>query len=68
MKTKHDMDKELLAFVIHVLHICELIEAQPATVCVLDCKHLSQLELADSYSDSPSEVDDLIGSDYYWER
>ena len=65
MKTKHDMDKELVAFV--VPHICEPIEAQPVTVCVQDCKHLSELELADSCSDSPPEVDVLIGSDYYWE-
>ena len=65
MKTKDDTDKEFVAFV--VPHICEPIEAQPITVCVQDCEHLSQLELADSDSDSPAQVDVLIGSDYYWE-
>ena len=65
MKTKGGMDKEGLVFV--VTHIFEPIEAQPITVCVQDCEHLCQLKLGDSYSDSPAQVDVLIGSDYYWE-
>ena len=65
MKTKSDIDRELVAFL--VPHTCEPIEAQPITVCVQGCEYLSQLELAVLYSDSPAQLNVLIGNDYYWE-
>ena len=65
MKMKHGLDQKIVAFV--VPHICELIAPQPLNVCIKDCEHLSQLEFADSYDDSPLKVDILIGSNYYWD-
>ena len=65
MKMKHGLDQKIVAFV--VPHICEPIAPQPLNVCIKDCEHLSQLEFADSYDDSPLKIDILIGSDYYWD-
>ena len=65
MKMKHGLDQKIVPFV--VPHICEPIAPQPLNVCIKDCEHLSQLEFADSYDDSPLKVDILIGSDYYWD-
>ena len=65
MKMKHGSDQEFEMLV--VPQICEPISPQPLSICVENCEHLSQLELADPGSDHPLEVDVLIGSDYYWE-
>ena len=64
MKMKHGTNHEFSVLV--VPHICEPISPQPISVCLENCEHLSQLDLADSSGDSPLEVDFLIGSDYYW--
>jgi len=64
MKMRHGVDHVFSVLV--VPHICEPISPQPLQICLENCEHLSQLDLADSGGDSPLEVHILIGSDYYW--
>ena len=45
MKMKHGSDQEFKMLV--VPQICEPISPQPLSICVENCEHLSQLELAD---------------------
>ena len=71
VNTRSDEDKVWVRLRDHgicSLSLCKSIKHQPiVTVCIQECKHLSQLELTDSCSDSPLVVDVLIRSDYYWE-
>ena len=51
-----------------VPHICEPLSAQPVNICSKMFPHLAPLTLADTHhSDTPLQVDMLIGSDFYWQ-
>ena len=53
---------------ITVPSICELLTAQPISLCLEKFEHLKQLNLAGySNGQDPLQVDILIGADYYWE-
>ena len=51
-----------------VPHICEPLSTQPVDLCSKIFPHLAPLTLADTHqSDTPLNVDMLIGSDFYWQ-
>ena len=61
LKLKNGSSMNLTLFVVPT--ICEPLRREPVGLCIESCEHLTQLELADSFEDS--EIDVLIGSDYY---
>ena len=59
-------DSQLLELFV-VPHICDPVMTQTTVACVKMYSHLSQLDLADLNQDEATQVDLLIGSDFYWE-
>ena len=58
---------ELLELLI-IPHICKPLSTQPVDLCSKMYTHLAPLTLADAHhSDTPFDVDMLIGSDFYWQ-
>ena len=66
VKTRSGEGEELELFI--VPHICEPLLTQPIDFCSRQYSHLTPLNLADTNSsDTPVEVDMLVGSDFYWQ-
>ena len=64
--TRSGKGEELELFI--VPHICEPLLTQPIDFCSKQYSHLTPLNLADTNSsDTPVEVDMLVGSDFYWQ-
>lgn len=64
LKTKSGTDLELSLHT--VPFICEPLSGQPMEVAVEHFSYLHRLDLADADSSERSEIDVLIGADYYW--